>query len=487
MNLKLLAAALLTAATLPYGTCAQIAPPTYAHVPAAPHLAPLLYARFDGAPGTQATFYQGEAAGKEFPAPVTVGLRPGYVYRAELRLPDHPGVILYPTLEVRGSLVLPPNMRSMDYPVPVNFSAEDVERALRGALLTKVIYLEPPDRALPVATQPAAPLETEIRPGQDIIAMARAAGRLMLIVRLGSRAVDHEELVHAAVRGTLMLPGDKTLGQPGAPPYTPWKCVPLYDPIAGPACNVDECLQDGGDSGPRVGLDKAGRLNGLDPSDTVAVYSDNHGGKHIAISNRVCICVPRFAVLSTLTLPIGYGSSLAVGGTQTVVAKQVLAARQPSVEAKQNVQLEALAGRQRPSGIQSQEGLVDVVQVEGLVRVTGHLQEKTVVGTLAEKVPPPERPLVLCKSVDKQAAHIGDVVTFTLRYTNQGGQPINDVVVSDSLTGRLEYIAGSAKSDRQAVFTMQENQAGSLILRWEVGGPLLPGQTGAVTFQARIR
>jgi hypothetical protein len=74
-----------------------------------------------------------------------------------------------------------------------------------------------------------------------------------------------------------------------------------------------------------------------------------------------------------------------------------------------------------------------------------------------------------------------------LKYSNHGGQPITDVAVSDSLTGRLEYVAGSARSDRDAVFTLQENEAGSAVLHWEIGGKLLPCQSGVVSFQARIR
>ena len=79
------------------------------------------------------------------------------------------------------------------------------------------------------------------------------------------------------------------------------------------------------------------------------------------------------------------------------------------------------------------------------------------------------------------------MVTFYLKYTNHGGKPISDVALSDSLTGRLEYVPGSARSDRNAVFTTQENEAGSVILRWEVTGKLLPGQSGIVSFQAKMR
>jgi len=420
---------------------------------------------------------------------MNVGLRPGYIYRLELSgLPGLPGVSFYPTLEVRGTLQLPSNLRAADYPAPVIFSPEDVERILSGALLTKVIYLEPPDRAFPVATQPGVPLETDLRPGQDILAQARAMGRLLLIVRLGTRGVTPDELTQQAVPGTILLPGDKALGRPAAPPFLPWGCFPAYDPIAGPAFPEEECLQDGGDVGVPVGLDRAGNLHGLDPSDTVAVYSDSRGTKHVAVSNRLCICVPRFGVLRTLTTPTGYGASVAVGGANTVVVKGMLQARLPTIQTKQTVLLDAVASRERASAIESQQGLVDVIGIQGTARLIARLQEQTVVGALVQTTPtPPDRPLVLCKSADKQAAHIGDIVTFTLRFSNQGGQPINEVVVSDSLTTRLEYIPGTAKADRQAVFTMQENPAGSLVLRWEIGGALLPGHSGVVTFQARIR
>jgi uncharacterized repeat protein (TIGR01451 family) len=85
------------------------------------------------------------------------------------------------------------------------------------------------------------------------------------------------------------------------------------------------------------------------------------------------------------------------------------------------------------------------------------------------------------------SAQIGDVVTFFISYTNTGGKPIANIAVSDSLSPRLEYVPGSARSDREAIFVTQENEAGSLILRWEVKDPLAPCQKGVVSFQARVK
>jgi uncharacterized repeat protein (TIGR01451 family) len=144
-------------------------------------------------------------------------------------------------------------------------------------------------------------------------------------------------------------------------------------------------------------------------------------------------------------------------------------------------------------------GLVGVGQVDVGPRAVGRVRGTKVVSQLQEVrdltvtcheapiPPPPGKPLVLHKWADRQAAKVGDVVTFFLRYSNQGGQPITDVAISDSLTPRLLYVPGSAKSDHDAVFTLQENEAGSVILHWEISGSLLPNDRGVVSFQARVR
>jgi hypothetical protein len=51
----------------------------------------------------------------------------------------------------------------------------------------------------------------------------------------------------------------------------------------------------------------------------------------------------------------------------------------------------------------------------------------------------------------------------------------------------LEYVASSAVSDRDAVFTIQKNEAGSLTLHWEITGKLMPKEYGIIRFQARVR
>ena len=205
------------------------------------------------------------------------GLRPGYIYRVQLSgFPGQPGLVLYPSLEVRGSLQLPKASRPWEHPVPLAFTPDDVDHVLRGDLITKIIVLEHPDQALPEASARDLPLE--IDGGQrDPMMEARVRGRPVLIVRLGGRDLEADELQRQAVPGTVLLPGDRMLPPPAAPPYMPWACFPMLDPIAGAKPPEEECLQDGGDTAVRAGIGPNGEVLGLDPSDTVAAYTDSQG------------------------------------------------------------------------------------------------------------------------------------------------------------------------------------------------------------------
>jgi uncharacterized repeat protein (TIGR01451 family) len=523
------------------------------HPPLGPCPAPLLHILFSGPPGLRVTFFQGNVNGREYPAPVKVGLRPGYIHRVKLTgFPRRPGEpeALYPTLEVLGTLQLPPHFRAADFPVPIRLSDEDIQRVAAGAMLTKVIVLEHPDRALAGTSRPDEPLELEVPPGGDPVAMARELGRPLLIVRIGEREATADELAHQSIPNTILLPGENGLGPAPVRPWVPWACWPLFDPILGPRPPEEECLHDGGDAGQPVGLDLAGRLHGLEPADTVAEYTDSKGGRHLTDSNRVCICSPRFVVLRAETNLGRYEKVVEIGTTNELRGQEQVTIQYPQRVTQQYEQLQALRGQLRPKGSEGLQALVQLVRLEvlnaqhieigagevvgtaALQRLTleqrtrfirqielAHLlgtvtgprgveqsQAPTVVGRVErldilvkveetrdvtvccnEAPLPPDKPLVLFKWADRQSAQVGDVVTLFLKYSNVGCQPITDVAVSDSLTGRLDYIPGSAQSDRDAVFTTQPNEAGSVILRWEIRGRLLPGQSGVVRFQARVR
>jgi uncharacterized repeat protein (TIGR01451 family) len=449
---------------------------------------PVLYVRLIGPSGLHVTLFQGAQGGTEYAAPIDVGLRPGYIYRIKLTgLPGHPNDALYPTLEVRGSLVMPPGLHAADFPAPLVFSKEDIDKVMASGFLTKVLVLEHPDQAMPNASQKDHPLEIDVASEREAISEARVRGRPMLILRWGERTITSDELARESIPGTMLLPDQQTLPPASAAPCVPWTGMIFCDPIIGCKPPEEECLHDGGDIGPRAGLNALGQLGGLNPTDTVAVYADSRGKKHIAVSNRVCICVPRFVVLRTINFPAGVGTALTVEHTDQTTTQLEVRTRQKPDLAQQNEKLRVMASRERPSGSEIFIGTKDYAQFQGGAIAFGFVEGHAVIGSITKAPEGPDLPLYLCKSADKQSAQVGDVITFTIKYSNVGGKTITGVVVSDSLTGRLEYIPNSAKSDRHTTFTTEPNEAGSVILRWAVTGALPPGQIGIVTFQARIR
>jgi uncharacterized repeat protein (TIGR01451 family) len=464
---------------------AQYAPPP---LPAA-GVPPLLYVKIIGPAGMQVTFYRGCPV-QTLAAPCVVGLRPGYVYRVQLTgMPGHPGQAFYPTLEVRGTLQFPLRMRCADFPVPIVFSDADFRVVRGGGVVTRLVVLERPDVAIPEASRVDQPIELTVPPERDPEIEAREHGRTLLVERLGQRQLSPEELAAQGIPGTVLLPGEHALPPASALPWLPWACMQVYDPVLGPPNPSEElCIPDGGDFGMQAGHDREGRLRGLDAGDTVAQYADSHGRRHIAVSNRVCICVPRYLVLRTEAVPLAQVALVGPFDTNVVNGSRLVLARVPPLEQHQVEVPLGLTARQHLSGSLFVTGPLVVGQLQG-ARIFSTLEGPgTVTGLCLKPVPTPcERPLHIIKWPDRCGALIGDVVTFYLKYTNQGGLPITDIAVSDSLAGRFEYVPGSTRSDRDAVFTTQPNEAGSLIVRWEVAGALPPGQSGTVSFQVRIR
>ncbi len=535
---------------------ASLAAPAPAQmVPAPPGrgASPLLFVRFLGPPGLRTTFYQGGPRGRAFDAPVVVGMRPGYFYRIQFsNLPRHPGVSIFPTVEVRGSLCLPPRLNAASFPAPVVLTDEDIESVLAGNMVSKVVYLEHPERAVPALVPPDLPIEGVLPPGRDLLDAARDNGRPVLIIRMGGRLlVSDDELAHSSVPGTILYPGEKVMSPAAKPPNLLWDCRPFVDPRLGPKPSEEECLHDGGDHGIRAGFDAEGRLAGVEPEDTIAEYTDSHGRKHVTHSNTVCVCVPRYAVLRCEIPLSNYNGVAMLSDTRRVQFHERLDMLTPPLLTRKYEQLLGARGRERasvneaitvPGGLVRLEVLqaVDVPlgpiallgtkavfaltevervrlakQLEFTRQLSSRVNVEVAAGVIGTSVVgrieagpqvveaevetrdltvccneapcPPDKPLVLIKCADRHAANIGDVVTFLLKYSNLGGRPITDVAVTDSLTTRLEYVPGSAQSDRPAVFTTQPNEAGSVILRWEISGRLMPGTSGVVRFQARIR
>ncbi len=455
-----------------------------------PHVdGPPLFVRFAGPDGMKVTLFTGGGRKQTLVAPFMVGLRPGYKYRIEVsNMPNHPGLVIHPTLEVRGSLRGGPKVPPQEYPVTIRFQEDDFDRVERGSYLTKVVVLEDPHRAEPIATRPENPIQLEAPLGVDPMQMGLKRGAPIMLVQMGQRTFTERELISWGISGTILLPGQKVLGPAAAPPWLPWTCPSLYDPLHGPDKHYPPiCLPDGGDRGLKVGYDRQGRLVGLDTADTVAEYVDSKGRKKIAISNRVCICVPRFILIRGELIPSRQIAVVGPNNMDLIHRQAIVERKTPPILQYQNIELQKLQTALRPSVAVATMVAMVFGQIDELDVMVSLKGPKGVTGSCLPTPKVPDLPLLLIKWPDKEGALVGEIVTFTLKYINKGGQPIRNVRVTDSLITRYEYVPGSAKSDRSANFTTRENDEGSLVLSWEINEDLPPGESGMVTFQVRIR
>ncbi len=128
--------------------------------------------------------------GPPLPAPLNVGLLIAPVYRFKLsNLPEHEGQELFPTIEVIDRLY-PPRGQERRFPIPIELNAADIELALDGKFVTRVIYLEDPTRALPVAEGRLDQHWFDAGPGVNPLEEADRWGRPLAILRMGGRVPD---------------------------------------------------------------------------------------------------------------------------------------------------------------------------------------------------------------------------------------------------------------------------------------------------------
>lgn len=145
------------------------------------------------------------------------GMQVGHVYQLQIsNIPFHEGFEVYPTIEVINRLY-PPEGAALRFPVPIQFTQEELELALSGRYVTRIVYLEDRETALPFPEDPERQRYVEAAPGQDPLKVADRYGRPMLIMRMGSRIPDADGFVDAAARAA---PPVVIYPQPTAPPAT---------------------------------------------------------------------------------------------------------------------------------------------------------------------------------------------------------------------------------------------------------------------------
>jgi hypothetical protein len=117
-----------------------------------------------------------------------VGMQIGPVYRLMVTdIPNNPGLEVFPTIEVVDRLYPPPGL-SLRFPIPIELTQDELELAARGSFVTRVIYVEDPHTALPIA-QPIQGEQPwiEAPPGEDPLVTADERGRPVAILRIGAR------------------------------------------------------------------------------------------------------------------------------------------------------------------------------------------------------------------------------------------------------------------------------------------------------------
>ena len=164
-------------------------------------------------PGARVSMAVGGAFEQPRPTPLNVGLLIAPVYRLKVsNIPAHEGEEVFPTVEVIDR-TYPPRGQERRFPIPIELSQTDLELALEGHYVTRVIYLEDPGDALPVAQRPAGEQEWfDAGPGVNPLEEADRWGRPVAILRMGGRLPDEQAGLDAYFMG-------------GCPPFTmfrPW-------------------------------------------------------------------------------------------------------------------------------------------------------------------------------------------------------------------------------------------------------------------------
>lgn len=298
-----------------------------------------------------------------------------------------------------------------------------------------------------------------------------------------------------------------------------------------------EYICDGGDQDPATIVKKDWSAVGIDTTDTVMYYETLGGKVCVQPSNRTCVYAPRFgavrqvtgAALAANTLAPGrvHGPQAAHGVLDRSAAGNMELAAKP-VGQKQVTLLDRLNDQQRlipidtivpptPIGtiVGPKANVSRTVVEENLNREWLQLLERRVeVGTLinpeslsvllgeqeavfvtATKQPaevylyetPDKCAMRVTKTASHQMASPGDRIRFTIRFENMGSQKLGNAVIMDSLSPRLSYIEGSQQCSVEAAFTIQPNDAGSSLLRWDIQSPIEGQKGGVISFDCEVR
>lgn len=298
----------------------------------------------------------------------------------------------------------------------------------------------------------------------------------------------------------------------------------------------NEFLCNGGDQLPKARARVGDQIIGVEVEDTVARYTTVRGETHVTPSNRVCVYAPRFGSVRRVTgadvgeiaigpqkmlhrdTPIGVDydePGLAVTGRDLPIRNDLvrgpdaMRARDRGVPVENVLQpqmaedvlalLASLSIMNRGILVKDdlpiiligdQAATIWSVDQEVVVAVAGEVAATITRDQTARELVVYELPngrLRICKVADRGDALPGETVTFLLRVDNVGDSPLSDIVLTDSLSARLQYVPDSQKNTVNAEFSTSVNDDNSLRMTWKFAEELKVGEGTTIEFKCKVR
>lgn len=421
--------------------------------------------------------------------------------------------------------------------IPIAFPADDVP----------MLDLAPGENPLDVASGLGRPLilvqlgnrlpmerDDAVNPPVFLLDAAATLGDLAAVRINALRLLNMVEWQFAAGPLGLLPPAD--VGGPAALCHRPTSAQRGFVHDRMPD---DERICNGGDKLPYVYQQFRGGVSGVQPADTAAVYNRPGDRPRLVTSNTVCVYSPRFGIVRSEWLAAGRTQVDNTFAANQIAARQAMRGRERSDTDQQRSRVSRLRQadravqtemRELASGVQetrviaaarNREGIAmnsgwqlitalrqgdaarlaaaieaagtfarhDFPAYTALTESGGQVSGNTRTAQVEQFREPYRRPgdIEIQKLTTSQSAQSGDTIEFYILYRNHGQQPVEGLSIIDNLVPRLEYVPGTAQSDRGAVFTASPNNVGAQELRWDIPGMIRGGDQGAVWFQARVR
>ncbi len=110
----------------------------------------------------------------------------------------------------------------------------------------------------------------------------------------------------------------------------------------------------------------------------------------------------------------------------------------------------------------------------------------TTVGT------PGNAALKLIKAVDKATALPGDMLVYTITFTNNSSGPLSNIVINDSTPAYTRYLSAACGAPlppdlTACTVTTQPPVNGTGAIKWTLAGSVAPGKSGTLTYSVRVQ